>query len=78
MIVHLKEAGLETPVLTNRNGIQRLVREGKQAHLCEARNQWVDVAVIGRRISALPGEISDSLETEKSAEVIVVDGNEQI
>ena len=39
MIVHLKEARLQNPVLTDRNGIRRPIREGKQAHLCEARDQ---------------------------------------
>ncbi|MGK7394697.1 MAG: hypothetical protein ACNS62_08990, partial [Candidatus Cyclobacteriaceae bacterium M3_2C_046] len=35
----MKEAGLQNPVLTNRNGIQRPEQKGKQAHLCDARNQ---------------------------------------
>ncbi len=38
-IVHLKEARLQNTVLTNRNGIRRPFREGKQAHLCKARSQ---------------------------------------
>ena len=35
----MKKAGLQNPVLTNRNGILRLVRVGEQAHLCDARGQ---------------------------------------
>ena len=83
MIVHLKEAGLQIPVLTNRNGIQRLVREGKQAHLCEARNQQ---SRMGRCRSdrmkdkcLTRGDLERyELPIEKSAEVIVVAGNEPI
>ncbi|MFA5772954.1 MAG: hypothetical protein WC974_09515 [Thermoplasmata archaeon] len=33
----LKEARLQNPVLTNRNGIQRHICSGKQAHLCKAQ-----------------------------------------
>jgi hypothetical protein len=78
-IVHLKEAGLQIPVLTNRNDIRRLVQEGKQAHLCEARNQQ------SRMSRCRSDRMKDkcltwgdlepyALRIEKSAEVIVVNG----
>ncbi len=35
----MKKAGLQNPVLTNRNGIRRPIRAGKQAHHCEALGQ---------------------------------------
>ena len=83
MIVHLKEARLQIPVLTNRNGIQRLVREGKQAHLCEARSQQ---SRMGRcRSDRMKDKCFTwgdlglyELQIEKSAEVIVAIGNEPI
>ena len=75
----------QIPVLTpkqvrgrlNRNGIQRLVREGKQAHLCEALGQQ---SLMGRcrrdRMKEYVltwGDLEPyELWIEKSAEVIVV------
>ncbi len=78
-ILHLKEAGLQNPVLTNRNGIERLEREGKQAHLCEARNQQ---SLLGRcrgnrrkEYVLTWGDLElHVLQIEKSADLIVVDG----
>ena len=80
MIVHLKEARLQNPVLTNRNGIRRPIREGKQAHLCEARNQQ---SLVGRcrrnRMKEYVLTWGDlelyELQIEKSAEAVVVTGN---
>ena len=80
MIVHLKEARLQNPVLTNRNGIRRPIRESKQAHLCEARNQQ---SLVGRcrrnRMKEYVLTWGDlelyELQIEKSAEAIVVTGN---
>ncbi|HEV8051471.1 MAG TPA: hypothetical protein VGP47_03180, partial [Parachlamydiaceae bacterium] len=60
MTAGLKEARLQNPVLTNRNGIQRLNEMGKQAQLCEALStnaHSVDAAGIGGRNMPLPGEI---------------------
>ena len=79
----LKEARLQNPVLTNRNGIRRPIREGKQAHLCEARNQQ---SLKGRccrnRMKEYVLTWGDldlyGLQIEKSAEVIVATGNEPI
>ena len=79
MIVHLKEARLQNPVLTNRNGIRRPIREGKQAHLCEALGQQ---SLMGRcrrdrrkEYVLTWGDLEPYvLRIEKSAEVIVVDG----
>ena len=80
MIVHLKEARLQIPVLTNRNGIRRPVREGKQAHLCDARNRQ---SLVGRcrrnRMKEYVLTWGDLelyvIQIEKSAEAIVVTGN---
>ncbi len=87
MIVHLKEARLQNLVLTNRNGIRRPVREGKQARpvppkrdLCEARNQQ---SLVGRccrnrkkeYVLTWGGLELYELQIEKSAEAIVVTGN---
>ena len=78
MIQAVKEAGLQIPVLTNRNGIRRPIREGKQAHLCEARDQQ---SLVGRcrrnRMKEYVLTWGDldlyEIQIEKSAEVIVVD-----
>ena len=82
-ILHLKEAGLQNPVLTNRNGIVRLDREGKQAHLCDARNQQ---SLSGRcrrnrrkEYVLTWGDLHCyGLAEEKSAEAIVATGFEPI
>ena len=76
----LKEAGLQNPVLTNRNGIQRPIRAGKQAHLCEARNQQSLVGRCRRNrmkeyVLTWGGLELYELQIEKSAEAIVVTGN---
>ncbi|KYG82904.1 hypothetical protein AWW67_05610 [Roseivirga seohaensis] len=73
----MKEARLQIPVLTNRNGIRRPFREGEQAHLCEALGQQ---SLFGRcrrnwkkEYVLTWGDLGlHELETEKSAEVIVV------
>jgi hypothetical protein len=74
----LKEARLQNPVLTNRNGIRRPVREGKQAHLCEAHDQQ---SLRGRcrrnrmkeYVLTWGGLKLYVIQIEKSAKVIVVD-----
>ena len=74
----LKEARLQNPVPTNRNGILRPSREGEQAHLCEARSQQ---SLLGRcrgnrrkEYVLTWGDLElHVLQIEKSAEVIVVD-----
>lgn len=79
---NLKEAGLQNPVLTNRNRIQRHNYLGKQAHHCNAlklqKGKYVDTAGIGGKKMPLPGEVSKVTcnYMEKSAEVIVLTGNE--
>jgi hypothetical protein len=80
----LKEARLQNPVLTNRNGIPRPYYLGKQPSHCDAPKQQkdkdnkVDSAVIGGREKLLPGEVlkDTCIPVKKSAEVIVVAGNE--
>ena len=80
MIQTVKEAGLQIPVLTNRNGIRRPVREGKQAHLCDARNQQ---SLVGRcrrdrmkEYALTWGDLEPyELWIEKSAEAILATGN---
>jgi len=74
----LKEARLQNPVLTNRNGIQRLFERGKQAHLCNAldqqlsfgrcRSNWRKEYALTRGDLGLGSVL---LCTKKSAEVIV-------
>ena len=58
----MKKAGLQRSVLTNRNYIPRHNQVGEVATLTEALQvhllDYVDVAGIDRRISALPGEVS--------------------
>ena len=79
MIQAVKEARLQNPVLTNRNGIRRPIGAGKQAHLCEAHDQQ---SLTGRcRRNRMKeyvltwGDLEPYvLRIEKSAEVIVVDG----
>ena len=68
--------------LTNRNLIQRHVVQGEQAHLCEAQSRWIWTAcrsgsVSQKAIYPTEGDLElHELETEKSAEVILVRGNE--
>ena len=74
-------AGLQNPVLTNRNSIRRPNREGEQAHLCNVRNQQ---SLLGRccrnrrkEYVLTWGDLGlHVMETEKSAEPIVVGGLE--
>jgi hypothetical protein len=56
----LKEAGLQNPVLTNRNGIERLEEWGVSTHHKAQSQQTplVDAAGIGGRKMLLPGEVS--------------------
>jgi len=76
----VKEAGLQTPGLTNRNDIGGY-RTRISKHIIVTSKVYkhrfvVDVAEIGGRKKLLPGEISVLKSMEKSAEVIVVAGNE--
>jgi len=78
----VKEAGLQNPVLTNRNGIRGRYT-GISKHIIvtseDYQNRiWVDVAGIGGKKMPLPGEVSKVTcnYMEKSAEVIVLTGNE--
>ena len=77
----LKEAKRQTPVLTNRNGIRGIVVWGKQAHHCNAPmfsvDNYVDAAAIGGGNCSYRGRSrAVPAQHEKSAEVIVVTGNE--
>jgi len=59
----LKEAGLQNPVLTNRNGI-RGMNTWVSKHIIAKPDEYqksiyVDVAVIGGRKNLLPGEVLD-------------------
>jgi hypothetical protein len=73
--VSLKEAGLQTPELTNRNcirGRERWVSKHIFAKPLANKRLRVDAAGLGGRISVLPGEISSCrAQGEKSAEAIV-------
>ena len=77
----MKEAGLQNPVLTNRNGIRgRFTGISKHIIVTSEDYQnriWVDVAGIGGKKMPLPGEVSQATCSymEKSAEVIVLTGN---
>jgi hypothetical protein len=77
----MKEAGLQNPVLTNRNSIRRPFREGEQAHLCEAPDQQsLDGRCCRNRRKEYVLTWGDlglhELKFEKSAEVIVATRNE--
>ena len=76
----LKEAGLQTPELTNRNyirGTESWVSKHTFAKPLANKLLLVDAAGIGGRNMLLPGEVSPCLEQgEKSAEAIVVARNE--
>ncbi|MDO6811146.1 hypothetical protein Q4603_21175 [Zobellia galactanivorans] len=82
MKLHLKKAALQNSVPTNRNRIRRHIYLGKQAHHCNApriqKGRYVDTAVIEGKKMFLPGEVSKVTCSymEKSAEVIVLTGNE--
>ena len=85
MTLDLKEAGLQKPVLTNRNLILRLLELGEQAlpvlsvaeRIIVKPQEYkkaliVDQVDIGRKNRCLPREISVSVnDSEKSADVIV-------
>ena len=76
----MKKAGLQNPVLTNRNDIRRLVRVGEQAHLCDARGQQTLISRCRRNrrkeyVLTWGGLDLYELQDEKSAEVIVATGN---
>ena len=77
----LKKAGLQNPVLTDRNRIRGLKRRvSKHTFAKPAANNplRVDAAGIGGRNMLLPGEVSLCLEHgEKSAEAIVAARNER-
>jgi hypothetical protein len=74
----VKEARLQNPVLTNRNGIRGIVIRASNHSLVKPKEYkkdgYVDVAGIGGRKMLLPGEILGYRQryTGKSAEVIVV------
>ena len=73
----MKEAGLQIPVLTNRNsirGYKKRVSKHNIAKLATNNLFIVDTAGIGRRIMLLPREVSQATcsYTEKSAESIVI------
>ena len=72
----LKEAGLQTPELTNRNcirGSESWVSKHIFAKPLANKRFGVDAAGVGGRISVLPGEVSSCrVQEEKSAAVIVV------
>ena len=74
----LKEAGLQNPVLTNRNGIRGIIARASNHVLAKPeeynRGNYVDAAGIGGRKMLLPGEIPECRQrySGKSAEVIVV------
>ena len=71
----LKEAGLQTPELTNRNcirGSESWVSKHIFAKPLANKRFGVDAAGLGGRISVLPGEISQCrVHGEKSAAAIV-------
>jgi hypothetical protein len=78
-----REARLQNPVRTDRNGIQRPSREGEQAHLYDARNKQSLLGRCGgnrRKEYVLTwGDLRlYELPFEKSAEAIVVTGNEPV
>jgi hypothetical protein len=61
--LHLKEAGLQTPELTNRNcirGMKLWVSKHIFAKPLTNKQLDVDAAGLGGRISVLPGEISEA------------------
>jgi hypothetical protein len=74
----VKEARLQNPVLTNRNGIRGIVTRVSNHSLAKPkeykRGRYVDAAGIGERKMLLPGEILYYRQrySGKSAEVIVV------
>jgi hypothetical protein len=74
----VKEARLQNPVLTNRNGIRGIVTRVSNHVLAKPeeynRGNYVDAAGIGGRKMLLPGEIPECRQrySGKSAEVIVV------
>jgi hypothetical protein len=72
----VKEAGLQTPELTNRNcirGMKLWVSKHIFAKPLTNKQLFVDAAGLGGRISVLPGETSARRERgEESAEAIVV------
>jgi len=74
----LKEAGLQNPVLTDRNRIRGInARVSKHIIVTPKEHQkciYVDTAGIGGKKMPLPGEVSQATCSymEKSAEVIVV------
>jgi hypothetical protein len=72
----LKEARLQNPVLTNRNGIRGITDRVSKHTIAKPKEYpkvcYVDAAGIGGRKMLLPGEVLVYLYTGKSAEVIVV------
>jgi hypothetical protein len=80
--LHLKEAGLQIPELTNRNcirGMEPWVSKHIFAKPLTNKRFCVDAAGLGRRISVLPGEISACrVQGEKSAEAIVAAWNRAV
>ena len=76
----MKEAGLQTPELTNRNcirGSESWVSKHTFAKPLANKRFGVDAAGLGGRISVLPGEISQCrVHGEKSADVVVGSSNE--
>jgi len=74
----VKEARLQNPVLTNRNGIRGIVTRASNHVLAKPeeykKGSYVDAAGIGGRKMLLPGEIPECWQrySGKSAEVIVV------
>jgi len=74
----VKEARLQNPVLTNRNGIGGIVTRVSNHVLAMPKDykkgSYVDAAGIGGRKMLLPGEIPECRQrySGKSAEVIVV------
>ena len=76
----MKKAGLQNPVLTNRNcirGRESWVSKHIFAMPLTNKRLCVDAAGIGGRNVLLPGEVSARrARGEKSAEVVVAGGNE--
>jgi hypothetical protein len=74
----VKEARLQNPVLTNRNGIRGIINRVSKHDIAKPKEYqkvgYVDAAGIGGRKMLLPGEILVCRQryTGKSAEVIVV------